>query len=194
MTLRVQVADYPDNSAFIGYDTGDIGELAGKWLITCLRGKSHPRVLVIASSEHQRRRQCCEQALRAALPDAVLTVDDGCAFLRSRAHDAVRGHVGRLPTGGRLDAIFCTDDETALGAVDALSPPSPATSDTVVIGVDGSLEARALIGTGRSHLRATVVQDSHRLAVSVVDLLAKTRRRQPVPRRTILRTEIYQGH
>lgn len=187
-------SDYPDNSAFIGYDTGDIGAQAGKWLVTCLRGKAHPRILIIASSEHHRRQQCCEQALRAALPDALITVDDGCAFMRSRAYDAVRAHVRQLPTGEHLDAIFCTNDETALGAVDALSPPSPATSDTVVVGVDGSLEARSLIDAGHSHLRATVVQDSHRLAVSVVDLLAKMHRGQTVPKRTILHTEIYEAH
>jgi ribose transport system substrate-binding protein len=187
-------SDYPDNSAFIGYDTGDIGELAGKWLVNSLRGKTQPRVLIIASREHRWRQQRCEQALRAALPDVVITVDDGCAFMRSRAYDAVRAHVRQLPTGQRLDAIFCTNDETALGAVDALSPPSPGTSDTVVVGVDGSLEAKAMIDTGHSHLRATVVQDSHRLAVSVVDLLAKMHRGQSVSKRTILQAEIYEAH
>jgi ribose transport system substrate-binding protein len=34
-----QESEYPDNSAFIGYDTGEIGELAGKWLVTCLCGR-----------------------------------------------------------------------------------------------------------------------------------------------------------
>jgi ribose transport system substrate-binding protein len=187
-------SDYPDNSAFIGYDTGDIGELAGKWLVNCLRGKTRPRVLIIASHEHYSRQQRCEQTIHAALPDAVITIDDGCAFMRSRAYDAVRAHVRQLPIGERLDAIFCTNDETALGAVDALSPPSPGTSDTVVVGVDGSLEAKALIDTGHRHLRATVVQDSHRLAVSVVDLLAKMHRGQQVPKRTVLHTEIYEAH
>jgi ribose transport system substrate-binding protein len=187
-------SDYPDNSTFIGYDTGGIGELAGKWLVTCLRGKTRPRVLIIASREHSSRQQRCERALRDALPATAITINDECGFVRSRAHDAVRAHVRQLDPVAHLDAIFCTNDEMALGAVDALVLPSPATTDTVVIGVDGVLEAKALIETGQSRLRATVVQDSHRLAVSVVDLLAKMHRGQTVPKRTMLNAEIYEAH
>jgi ribose transport system substrate-binding protein len=51
-----------------------------------------------------------------------------------------------------------------------------------------------MIDTGQSRLRATVVQDSNRLAVSVVDLLAKMRRGQSVPKRTVLHAEIYEAH
>ncbi|MEA5367389.1 hypothetical protein VA596_48215 [Amycolatopsis sp., V23-08] len=62
----------------------------------------------------------------------------------------------------------------AVDAVDALLvAPSAATRATVVIGIDGVLEARTLIDTGSSPLRATVVQDTHRLAVGAVDLLVK---------------------
>jgi ribose transport system substrate-binding protein len=80
----------------------------------------------------------------------------------------------------------------ALGAVDALSTPSPATDTTLVIGIDGILEAKALIDTGTSPLRATVVQDTHRLAVSVVDTLVKMHRGHAVPKRTILNAEVYE--
>lgn len=187
-------SEYPDNSAFIGYDTGQIGELAGKWLVTRLRGKTRPHVLIIASREHPSRQQRCQQALLAALPAAVITVNDECEFMRSRACDAVRAHLQTLDPTDRLDAIFCTNDEMALGAVDALLLPTPAASDTVVIGVDGVLEAKALIDSHQSRLRATVVQDSHRLAVSIVDLLAKMHRGQTVPKRTFLNAEIYQDH
>ncbi|HEX5407814.1 MAG TPA: substrate-binding domain-containing protein [Pseudonocardiaceae bacterium] len=184
-------SEYPANSAYIGYDTGELGALAGKWLVAHLRGRTRPHVLIIASREHSDRQRRCAQAIHDALPTAVVTVDDGCGFVRSRAYDAVCAHVRQLAATEHLDAVFCTNDEMALGVVDALALPSPATTDTVVIGVDGVLEARALIETGRSRLRATVVQDSHRLAVSVVDLLAKMHRGQPVPKRTILNAELF---
>lgn len=185
-------ADYPEKSAFIGYDTGELGELAGNWLVKRLRGRKRPRVLIIASREHSDRQQRCEQALRSGLPDAVVTTDDQCDFMRPRAHDAVHAYVRQLGARQCLDAIFCTNDEMALGAVDALSELSP-TTRTVVIGVDGVLEAKALIDTATSPLRATVVQDTHRLAVSVVDLLVKMHRGDAVPRRTILSAEIYEA-
>ena len=185
--------EYPDNSAYIGYDTGELGEIAGRWLVKHLRGRKRPRVLIVASREHPQRQQRCEQVLRSALPDVVIALDDGCGFVRARARDAVRAHVRQLGPRQCLDAIFCTNDEMALGAVDALSAPTPATQATVVVGVDGVAEAKALIDTPGSPLRATVVQDAHRLAVSIADLLVKMHNGHPVPKRTILDAEIYEA-
>jgi len=186
-------SDYPNNSAYIGYDTGELGELAGKWLAKRLRGKKRPRVLIIASREHSSRQERCAQVLRRELTDVVITTDDRCGFVRSRAYDAVRSYVRQLDSRQCLNAIFCTNDEMALGAVDALPASSPATQATLVVGVDGVLEAKALIDTADSPLRATVVQDAHRLAVSVVDLLVKMHRGRTVPKRTILNAEIYEA-
>lgn len=187
-------ADYPDNSAFVGYDAGDLGELAGRWLAARLRGRKRPRVLVIASRDHHARQDRCAAVLRRELTDVVVTVDDSCGFSRSRAHDAVRAHVRRLDSRQCLDAIFCTNDEMALGAVDALATPSPVTQDTVVIGIDGVQETRTLIDAGTTPLRATVVQDSHRLAVAVVDILTKMHHGRTVPKRTILTAEVHESH
>jgi hypothetical protein len=33
-------SEYPGNTAFIGYDTGELGELAGQWLVRRLRGRT----------------------------------------------------------------------------------------------------------------------------------------------------------
>lgn len=50
-----QESEYPRNSAFVGYDTGALGELAGKWLVRRLQHKERPHVLIIASREHPAR-------------------------------------------------------------------------------------------------------------------------------------------
>lgn len=185
-------SEYPENTAYIGYDTGQLGELAGKWLVKRLQGRDRPRVLIIATGEHAARRERCEQALRSGLPDVQIETNDKCEFTRSKAYGAVRVHIQQLDRRQCLDAIFCTNDEMALGAVDALSPPTPGTRKTLVIGIDGVLEARALIDTGRSPLQATVVQDTHRLAVNVVDLLEKMHSGQSVPKRTFLSADVYE--
>lgn len=187
-----RVEDYPENTGFLGYDTGRLGELAGQWLVRHLRNIDRPHVLIIASCDHNARQLRCEQALRAARPDVNITINDRCAFNRSRAYDAVRLHVRDLDADQRLDAVFCTNDEMALGAVDALTPRSAATQTTVVIGIDGILEAKALIDSGQSPLRATVVQDTHWLAGSVVDLLLKIHLGRTVDRRTLLPGEVYE--
>lgn len=188
-------SDYPDNTAFVGYDTGELGELAGQWLVKQLRGKNRPHVLIIASREHCSRQQRCEKTLRAALPDVEITTDDRCEFVRSRACGAVRAHIRQLERDQRLDAIFCTNDEMALGAVDAISSASfsAATDATLVVGIDGILEAKTLIDADDSPFRATVVQDTHRVAVATVDLLVKMHRGHTVRKRTFLNAEIYEA-
>jgi hypothetical protein len=76
---------------------------------------------------------------------------------------------------GRIDARNCwlpggtTRRSTS-------TPPRP--GPPVVIGIDGTAEARALIDSGQSPLRATVVQDMHRMANHVVDVLLKLRQGQ----------------
>ncbi|MEV6825329.1 substrate-binding domain-containing protein [Amycolatopsis sp. NPDC051102] len=187
-------SEYPSNSTFIGYDTGELGEMAGQWLVKQLRAKTGPHVLIIASHEHESRQQRCEDVLRSGLPGAEVVIDDRCEFVRSRAYNAVRTHIRQLKPGQCLDAIFCTNDEMALGAVDAVeAAASAATHATVVVGIDGVLEARTLIDTADSPFRATVVQDTHRLAVGAVDLLVKMHRGYVVPKRTILKAEIYEA-
>ncbi|TQM79822.1 ribose transport system substrate-binding protein [Saccharothrix saharensis] len=170
-------------------------QAAGDWLVTHLRrqGERRPHVLIVAGQEYGERQRCCADVLRAALPDVSITVDDRCAFHRSRADDAVRAHVRLLDHRKvRLDAIFCTDDEMALGAVDALrAVGSPFTADTVVVGVDGIVEARNLVDDGTSPLRATVVQDSHRIAESAVHVLERLRDGRRTAKRTIPQPELY---
>jgi ribose transport system substrate-binding protein len=103
-------------------------------------------------------------------------------------------HVENLDSCQCLHAIFCTNDEMGLGAVDALAAtPSPATEATVVIGVDGVAEARALIDSGASPFRASVVQNTHQLALSIVDLLVKMHRGRQLPKRKILQGSIYEA-
>jgi ribose transport system substrate-binding protein len=185
-------SDYPDNSAFIGYDTAQLGALAGEWLVKRLRRTESPRVLIIASGEHGSRQERCAQVLRRELSDVVITIDDSCGFTRSRSYEAVRSHVRQLDSRQHLSAIFCTNDEMALGAVDALLASSSVVRDVVVVGVDGVLEAKALIDAD-SPLRATVVQDTHRLAMCVVDHLVKMHSGRAVPKRTFLTAEVYEA-
>ncbi|MEU3622819.1 sugar ABC transporter substrate-binding protein [Amycolatopsis coloradensis] len=188
---------YPGNAAFVGYLSSDLGTLAGRWLVTHLSKNDRPRphVLIVASRQHQSRQSHCATVLQTELPGVSISLDDDtCAFHRARAYDAVLSHTRLLASRhGHLDAVFCTNDEMALGAVDALRTiTSPVTTDTVVIGVDGTTEARTLIDAGTSPLRATIVQDSHRLAESVVDVLEKMHKHRKTTKRTILDPEIYE--
>ncbi|MGW4116720.1 substrate-binding domain-containing protein [Actinosynnema sp. NPDC004786] len=110
--------------------------------------------------------------LRSEFDGISIAVDDTCDFRRARAHDAVQAHI--RSSGKPLDAVFCTSDDMALGAVDAIrANASPSTSDTVVVGIDGIPEVLNLITSATSPLRAKAVQDTHRLAECAVEVLQK---------------------
>jgi len=191
--LEPSERDYPENAVYVGYDIGAQGQLAGQWLLRQLQGVGRPNVLIVAGDEHRARQDRCRELLATTRDGVTVTVDDTCAFDRSRAHRAVRTYLRDLDRGQHLDAVFCTDDEMALGVVDALTPPTAATRTTVVIGIDGVAEAKALIDSGKSPLRATVVQDTQRLAGSVVDVLLRLRQGRAVDKRTSLTAEIYEA-
>ncbi|MGH8919998.1 MAG: sugar ABC transporter substrate-binding protein, partial [Actinomycetes bacterium] len=61
----------------------------------------------------------------------------------------------------------------------------------VVIGVDGRPEAKALIDAQTTPLRATVVQDSRRMADTAADLLDKAIRGEHVEKYNYLKPRIY---
>jgi ribose transport system substrate-binding protein len=62
-----------------------------------------------------------------------------------------------------------------------------------VIGIDGVAEAKALIDSGDSPFRASVVQNTHELALSIVDVLVKVHRGRKLPRRRILEASVYEA-
>ncbi|XVS62168.1 sugar ABC transporter substrate-binding protein [Actinosynnema sp. CA-299493] len=188
--------EYPANTAFVGYVSADLGTEAGRWLVDHLRrrGVRRPHVLIVASREHSDRQDSCADVLRTGLGTVSISVDDTCAFSRLRAYEAVQAHIrSQTVRAPRLDAVFCTNDEMALGAVDALrATESPLTRETTVIGVDGIPEARHLIANAASPLRATVVQDPHRLTESAVEVLQRMLDGRQTVTRTILKPEVYQ--
>ncbi|WP_229904315.1 sugar ABC transporter substrate-binding protein [Lentzea cavernae] len=187
--------EYPDNAVYVGYRSAQLGELAGTWLVGHLRqrGVTRPHVLIIASREHTARQEQCRKVLQNAIPDVSITELSDCDFQRSRAHDAVRAQILRLSSRELpLDAVFCTNDEMALGAVDAIgSTPSTVTQYTAVIGIDGIAEARALIDKGTSPLCATVIQDADRLAERTVLTLEAMHDEKKVAKRTCFQGKMH---
>jgi ribose transport system substrate-binding protein len=184
---------YPPGTAYAGCDDGKIGAAAAQWVTGYLRGQRirHAVVLVINGGHYHRREQTFQRQLEAEVP-AVQLISDCAGFDRSRAREVVGSHLRSLDEAGqRIDAVFCTNDEMALGAADALLFSGiPWAEDTVVAGVDGTPDARALIEAPTSPLRATVVQDAYKVAEAAVGLLERMFRKEPVPKRTSVPVEI----
>jgi ribose transport system substrate-binding protein len=185
---------YPPGTAFVGCDDGEIGTAAAQWVGSYLRRErvKRPAVLVINGVRYQQRERMFQKVLESEIAGVQLTGD--CArFDRAQAREVARTHLRRLEaTGRKLHAVFCTNDEMALGVTDALLHANHLlwARDTVVAGVDGTPDARAQIEAGPSPLRATVVQDSSKVAEAAVGLMEKMIRKKPVPIRTSVAVEI----
>lgn len=185
---------YPSRTSFVGYHDGEIGEAAAQWTAQYLLrlNKARPTVLVISGMSHHQREQRFKDQLKAAVDD-VQIIDDNAEFDRLRAREVTRKQLRQAQRGGqKVDVIFCTNDEMALGAVDALFFAGGSTArETLIVGVDGTPEAKALIEAGPNPFRATVTQDSYKVAETAVDLLERTLRGGQVPKRTYLRNELF---
>jgi len=188
---------YPTGAGFVGSDSSLIGELAADWVVKELsdRGVTVPGVLVIAGDGQAGRQNRFEARLLERLPAARIVVDATGQFDRVRAREIADGHLDRMQRRGlALHAVFCTNDEMALGAADALrvrSGAHGAQDDVVIIGVDGNSHAVAAIRAGSSALRATVVQDPRRIPEVAVDKLLGLRTHQQVTAETFTALTIY---
>jgi len=185
---------YPPGTASAGCDDEKIGAAAARWIARYLHGKriKRPAVLIINGGRLPRREQVFREQLKAEVPDIHLT--SACAwFDRPQATQVVAAHLRQLDAvGRRIHAVFCTNDEMALGAADALVFAGISwAADVIVTGVDGTPDARAQITAGPGPLRATVVQDSYKVAEAAVGLLERMLRKEAVPERTSVPVEIF---
>jgi len=149
--------------------------------------------LVIGGKLHSGRQTEFVRCLNYRFKDAEFIVDEDGEYSRTRAREIVlRNLQERSNERAGPHYIFCTNDEMALGAVDALHVAGVGSDGSVVVvGVDGIREARALIDSQTTPLQATVVQDSCSIAEISVDLLVKLTRRDAVKTCTYLEPRIY---
>ena len=189
-------AAYPPKSAFAGCDASQIGDRAAQWVARQMRerGITDPLILVVGAESQQDRHVRFESRIGELLPAAQIVVNPEGQFSRERARHIVDQQLRQLrPHDGIVDVIFCTNDLMALGALDAVQQQSAAgnrNDHLIILGVDGTEEAIAVIDSG-SPFKATIVQDTRRVAEAAVDLFLKARARQNVPPETWIPTTIY---
>ncbi|GAA4731630.1 hypothetical protein Prum_069320 [Phytohabitans rumicis] len=193
--------DLPAWSCYVGSDQNEIGVAAARYVADQMaqRQKRRPRVLVIGSAAQAERQRTFVAALKDKLPGAVVEVNDHGAFVRDRSREIAGRYLRSARQEGRLlDAIFCTNDEMALGALDALHEDAVSEgvhSDLIVVGVDGTDEAMSVIRSGGTQFRATVVQDSRRIAETATAVLLRALEGERPQPRIIVPVSIYPpGH
>lgn len=191
-------AHYPPGSAYIGTDQAEIGLNAACWSASYLnqRGKrTRPSVLVICGVTQAERQKGFVSALQDKVPNAKVEINEQGGYSRENARDIVSRHICAASARGQeLNLIFCANDEMALGALDAVYGEAASgrkCSDLAIVGVDGTSEAIAIIKSGGTPFRATVVQDSRIMAESAVGLLVKALGGEAIATELILQSHIY---
>lgn len=190
-------SDYPTNTAFVGYDEKEIGELAAKRVAKYLREnkKEKPIVKVICSETSQTKRQeaFCEK-LGKLIPNVDIEVKREGEFRRSKAKDiAIDFFKESVKPGGNLiDAIFCTNDEMALGVFDAmLTAECVGLKHPFLIGVDGTKSALRLIQAKDAYFNATIKQPTAELAQKIVTILNQKIKKEICPTENSLMPKMY---
>ena len=191
-------ADYPPGSAFVGSDQAAIGSSAACWAAGHLsRGqkRARPSVLVICGVSQADRQKRFVSVLQDRILGAKIEVDEQGGFSRENARDIVARHIRAASGRGQeLDLIFCANDEMALGALDAVYGEEASgrkCTNLAVVGVDGTSEAMAIIKSGGTPFRATVVQDSRIMAETAVGMLVKALNKEPIAAEVILPSYVY---
>ncbi len=169
-------AEYPLTTCFVGFDNHAGGRKAAQALVHVLRDRSlaSPRVLVIGSNVQTARQEEFRNHLMTAFPLARVVVDQNGYFLRDKARTLATHYFREARDHGKCyDAVFCTNDEMALGVIEALQTLPPKIAKQIfVVGYDAVQEAVKAIEGGNSPLKNSVVQDTREMAERAVDLLA----------------------
>ena len=183
---------YPANAIFVGFSAEEIGGKAAGFLERQLNSRQRPAVLVVGSDSQRERQLSFAEILANGLPDADIEISSSGRFVRSRAREIVAAYLRNARTARRsVDAIFCTNDEMALGAIDAInSSDGLLTEDTLVVGVDGTEEAVALIQSGGTAFKATIRQDARQEAEVAVGHLLRMLAGRRVQIETFLEPEL----
>jgi ribose transport system substrate-binding protein len=190
----VQTEEYPRYTAFVGYHQDAIGACAASYVEEHARNSrlSCPIIWVVAGKWYTGRQLEFIRKLKSCFENPEFIVDESGEYSRVRARAIV---CQNLQNHAVPHYIFCTNDEMALGVVDALRIADIGNDGSVVvIGVDGTPEARALIDSQTTPLCATVVQDSREIAEVAVDRLVRMNRGDVVRTCTYLEPHIYKAN
>ena len=164
------------NSAFVGSDQVLGGRLAARSLTKALRSKGirRPTVLVIGAGEQESRQDAfCQEYMEEWHGEATITINKNGRHLREEGAEVVR----QCYSVGKPDfsAVFCTNDEMALGAHAVLTDRFPGPDRRpLIFGFDGIEEIQQLVLAPGNSVVGTILQAADRMghiAISLLDSL-----------------------
>jgi ribose transport system substrate-binding protein len=172
-----------DFLCFVGADDVGMGRRIADFAIAALGGRGG--VVLIEGPESAPTSRDRGRGMRAAIaaaPGIMLLGTAPGRYLREPGRGAMATLLAAHP---RIDAVICSNDLMALGALDALEE---AGRQALVVGNNGTVEAAEEIGRGR--LLASMDYCGFRMGALAAMAALRHLAGQPVPREIILPAEV----
>jgi ribose transport system substrate-binding protein len=170
--------NWPSKLSYIGADNQRAGRLAGEFIATALDGKGKVAVIrgILGVATHEDRLAGFREAI-AKVPGVVCVAVQPANSERALGMSVMENILTSHPD---VRAVFATNDQMALGAVEAIAARN-LTGKVLVVGVDATSEAVRAVQAGR--LTADVAMHPEVLGGDAVKAAIQAARGQPVAKR-----------
>jgi ribose transport system substrate-binding protein len=170
--------NWPSKLSYIGADNQRAGRLAGEYIATALEGKGKVAVIrgILGVATHEDRLAGFREAISKSPGIGIAAVQPANSE-RALGMSVMENILTSHPD---LRAVFATNDQMALGAVEAIAARN-LTGKVLVVGVDATSEAVRAVQAGR--LTADVAMHPEVLGRDAVEAAIKAARNEPVAKR-----------
>jgi ribose transport system substrate-binding protein len=170
--------NWPSKLSYIGADNQRAGRLAGEFIAAALDGKGKVAVIrgILGVATHEDRLAGFREAI-AKVPGVVCVAVQPANSERALGMSVMENILTSHPD---VRAVFATNDQMALGAVEAIAARN-LTGKVLVVGVDATSEAVRAVQAGR--LTADVAMHPEVLGGDAVKAAIQAARGQPVAKR-----------
>ena len=145
VNVNTKIADGAKYESFVAIENYQVGYTMAKELCEALGGKG--KVFLIEGTTGAQTsidRTAGAKDAFAEYPDIELAADQSAGFNRAEAMNVVQNLLQQTPD---VDAIFCCNDEMALGTAEAVNAAGK-TGDILISGVDANSDALVAIKDG----------------------------------------------
>jgi len=171
-------APWPEKLSYIGTDNRLGGKLAGEYIVRALGGRGKVAVIrgILGVAAHEDRVAGFQEALARAPGIHVVTVQPANSE-RALAMTVMENILTSHPD---LRAVFATNDQMALGAMEAIAARN-LTGKIILVGFDATQEAVRAVKAGQMH--AVIAQHPFEMGRRAVEAALKVLRGEPIEKR-----------
>lgn len=164
--------------SYVGSDNRHAGRVAGEYIAKLIGGKGQVAVIrgILGVATHEDRVAGFRDAFEGA-PGVECVAVQPANSERALGMSVMENLLTRYPD---LKAVFATNDQMALGAVEAIAAHN-LTGKVAVVGIDATREGVRAVQAGR--LAADVAMYPERLGSMAVETALKAAQHQPLPPR-----------